>query len=125
MSAISDAVSELERITGLRVVVKVVLDGRAHFAVDGFGDDDLQNRLISVWHRYLDVAVDRFLRSNLARIRLDLMEEQNGRCAICKRAVPLQLHHKVFRSERRDDRRENLHLLCGACHLGQHGAKPR
>ena len=62
-----------------------------------------------------------FLFKNLPRMRLDLMEEQNGRCAICKSASPLQLDHIEPRSRGRNDRKENLRLLCVPCHTGRHG----
>lgn len=47
------------------------------------------------------------------------------KCEICgKTGVPLQVHHKVFRSQGRKDTLENLMASCQPCHEREH-RKPR
>ena len=65
-------------------------------------------------------ALRSFLFYNLDRIRDTRVRTTQGRCEQCSRAKPLHLHHKKFRSQGRDDREENLELLCVACHGGKH-----
>lgn len=48
------------------------------------------------------------------------MQDSKLRCAFCGGIVPLQAHHKIHRSKKRDDRAENLAPLCSACHERQH-----
>ena len=57
-----------------------------------------------------------YLKENLSRIRRLKMEEQGGRCKLCPSTGPLQLDHIEERSHGRDDRPENLQLLCLPCH---------
>ena len=101
----------LEKLTGL----KVTQDG---YAILGILDGGIVVRARSKDIRNAQIA---FLSKNLLRMRLALMDEQNGRCAICKGATPLQLDHIEPRSRGRNDRKENLRLLCVPCHAGRHG----
>lgn len=64
---------------------------------------------------------DDFLKANLERLRRQLLREQVYRCAQCGRITVLQLHHRKHRSEQRDDRIENLEMICIADHSREHG----
>lgn len=66
-------------------------------------------------------ALAKLLAVNLRRIRIEYMLEQNGLCSECGSSSPLHLHHKKFRSKQRDDRKENLELICEVCHRRKHG----
>ena len=103
----------LEKMTGLEVLQS---EGNGILGVSG-GITVVRVRPV----RVPIIAEQVFLRRNLFRMRLDLMDEQNGRCAICKNATPLQLDHIEPRSRGRNDRKENLRLLCVPCHAGRHG----
>ncbi|KKL81049.1 hypothetical protein LCGC14_1998670 [marine sediment metagenome] len=105
----------LEKVTGLEVLQNED-EGTVILGVSG---GITVVRVSTV--RLLALAERVFLRRNLNRLRLDLMDEQNGRCAICKNATPLQLDHIEPRSRGRNDRKENLRLLCVPCHAGRHG----
>ena len=67
------------------------------------------------------LSADDFLRANLDRLRQQLLREQDWRCAQCAGIKPLQLHHRKHRSEQRNDRIENLEMLCIADHRKEHG----
>lgn len=66
-------------------------------------------------------SYNRFLISNLERIGWITMQAQNFRCAGCGRIRALQKHHIKHRSKERDDRRENIEMLCLECHNQEHG----
>ncbi len=129
MREFTETAARLERVTGLYVSVErqdreegwgYFIYGCPHEAPP---QEPQESWVISLWSDSLLRAQADFITHNLKRIRLDLMQEQNGRCGICQRAVPLQLHHKVFRSQGRDDRKSNLHLICFPCHNGSHGGR--
>ena len=42
------------------------------------------------------------------------------RCVECKRFENLECHHIIHRSKQRDDRLENLKILCHDCHVQEH-----
>lgn len=67
------------------------------------------------------LSADDFLRANLDRLRQQLLAEQDYRCAQCGAIKPLQLHHRKHRSEQRDDRIENLEMICVEDHQKEHG----
>ena len=54
----------------------------------------------------------------LKRLHLELEGEP---CERCEARPGVQLHHKIFRSQRGDDTRDNLAWLCGPCHDSAHG----
>ena len=102
-------IRKLARITGLEVH-----QGRAGV----YGCDlKLEAVVVSVGP---SLSVDDFLKANLDRLRRHLLVEQRFRCAQCAGIKPLQLHHRKHRSEQRDDRIENLEMLCIADHDKEH-----
>lgn len=101
----------LRRITGLEPVVRETRQGWVISAID-LSD----NRCIIICEEDAATAVKWFLDENLRQITSMKMREQRGRCARCGRRGILQLHHKVFRSQFRDDRPENLELIDEDCH---------
>lgn len=47
-------------------------------------------------------------------------------CYLCQRSgIPLQRHHKIFRSHQGDNSDENLVNLCIVCHNAVHGIKSK
>lgn len=51
------------------------------------------------------------------RVRLEVYERQNGKCAMCGRHLPrLQTHHIVPHCMSHDDSEENAVGLCPECH---------
>lgn len=62
-----------------------------------------------------------FLCWNLERLRLKIGAKQEWKCAHCGTVRPLQLHHKKKRSRQRDDREENLEMICQQDHAREHG----
>lgn len=119
MTAVTIPVPDLEEITGLRVELTIAPDRQIDTLI-GYDGDDVAVRVYGIDAK---IMKDLFLERNLERIRIELREEQNGRCARCQRAVPLSLHHKKHRSQGRDDRRKNCEMICGDCHRGAHGEK--
>jgi hypothetical protein len=107
--------SKLSDITGLEVYA--FEDTPSPTLIGYIGDRAVVAAQRATWEE----AEKWFLRFNLARVRDLKMEEQKGRCARCGCIRPLQLHHIVYRSERRDDRPGNLELLDDACHRADHG----
>jgi len=107
--------SKLSDITGLDVYA--FEDAPSPTLIGYIGDRAVVTAQRSTWAE----AEYWFLRFNLARVRDMLLEKQKGRCARCARIQPLQLHHIVYRSERRDDRPSNGEMICGACHRREHG----
>jgi len=103
-----------ERITGIKAAwlpevrrMKAILPGTVSvpwFTADGDQKD----------------AFDTLLVLNLERIRTERMKRIKGRCENCGRIRGLDLHHKQHRSAGRDDRPDNLILLCRGCHSLQH-----
>lgn len=122
MNSIDSLVSthRLADITGLHVVAHRDDEGR--LVICGFDDEHATEPLVRTGQVHPMPSINEawFLDRNLDRIRQNLMREQNGRCIYCGRAVGLALHHIKFRSESRDDRRENLCLSCNDCHSGAH-----
>ena len=107
----SPAARRLERITGL--IVERHDAGQGRFLFVGWLDG---KPVVNALAKGEKAAANRFLEHNLRRIRTQKLREQKGRCADCARARPLQQHHKKKRSQGRDDRPENLILLCAECH---------
>ena len=66
-----------------------------------------------------------FVDWNYRRNCQAVCDAQKWRCANCGRPIPLEVHHKVFRSQGRDDRIENLVALCSCCHKGKHARQDR
>jgi hypothetical protein len=111
------AMSRIERITGLNVHISYV---RKHYVLVSL-DTALGRQVVSCAPT-LAMAVRQFLDENLRQLRVILACRQRERCAICGLQRALELDHKTLRSQRRDDRIDNLQLLCGACHRQKHGA---
>ncbi len=109
-----------ERITGLDVTAGFVIGSRTiHYATasesgveiaraEGCNQAAALGRLVEVIYK---------------RRSEQTMQEQGWRCADCNGIKPLTIHHKVFRSHGRDDRRENLIAICVSCHDSRHNQK--
>jgi hypothetical protein len=105
-----------EKITGL-MAVWIEQDGI--FTVFEDGTD-----VITIEDKDPKKACRRALEKNLARLRAERMDQTQGRCERCSRGLPLHFHHIKHRGlggATRDDRRENLKLLCYICHRKKHG----
>ena len=111
--------AKLERITGLTVRAGRTSHGdpewEAYTAAPGaarsvYVCDDSHQRLVR-----------EFLRLNLSNCRDILLVKQQGRCKECPAAGVLELDHIEPRSHGRNDRIENLQLLCHACHRRKTG----
>lgn len=103
-------IRKLTRITGLEVHQdRTGIYGR---------DPEFEQAVVSIGP---SLSADDFLRANLDRLRRQLLAEQVWRCAQCGGIKPLQLHHRKHRSEQRDDRIENLEMLCATDHGKEHG----
>jgi hypothetical protein len=98
----------LKRVHVLYRIAGVIPDGPAVPVVMAYGHTEKE-------------AADEFLRRNLGRLRLYHMKRQQGRCDLCRRAVGLELAHKIRRSRQRIDTATNTHLICNTCHRGEHG----
>ena len=113
----------LNRITGLDVhVVELRERSWSAYSLVPYGEAQLP-WLVIAWHKEDPAAAGRaYLEANLDRIRRLKMQEQDGRCLLCSSTGPLQLDHIEERSHDRDDRPENLQLLCAPCHRKKTGA---
>ena len=102
-------IRKLARITGLEV----------HQDATGvYGRDlKLDMTVVSVMP---SLSADDFLRANLDRLREQLLRDQVWRCAQCAGIKLLQLHHIKHRSKQRDDRIENLEMICVDDHGKEH-----
>ena len=62
--------------------------------------------------------------SELTKLKTKIWHEQNRNCPRCGRTIWVvsdgELHHKRKRSLGRDDRRENLEVICAGCHRKAH-----
>ena len=101
---------KFERITG----IPCVWIPEYHLLIAGRGG------IFSKCRKIKD-ALRSLLAKNLDRIRNEYMEEQKGHCFLCGKFRPLHLHHIKHRSKSRDDRKENLQLVCYLCHNVAHG----
>lgn len=113
----------LNRITGQDVhVVSLRDDSWSAFSLLPNGTETLP-LLVIVWHKETPAEAGRaYLDHNLARIRRLKMIEQGGRCLLCGSPGALQLDHIEERSHGRDDRPENLRLICSRDHHKKTGA---
>jgi RNA-directed DNA polymerase len=50
-----------------------------------------------------------------------LVKERDKSCKLCESDQQLQIHHIVWKHHGGSDCLDNLILLCGPCHLVQHG----
>ena len=103
---------KLARITGLRV--EWISEPGYMLGFDGLF------MVVQAAGKSPEEAGKKFLRFNLMRARNVLMGQQRCRCAHCDGYKPLQLHHITLRSRDRNDRLENLRMLCLECHNRRH-----
>ena len=109
-------VRKLERITGLTIHP----DNLGVIGVElGIKSTPCKPIVVSVIRSHAG-TVDDFLKVNLDRLRRRLSREQRWKCAQCAGIKLLQLHHIKHRSKQRDDRIENLEMLCRDCHVKEH-----
>ena len=104
---------KLARITGLRI--EWISEPGYMLGFDGIW------MVVQTQGRTPEEAGKKFLRYNLKRAGRVLLGQQHCRCAHCDGYKPLQLDHITPRSQGRDDRLENLRLLCLDCHNRRHG----
>lgn len=102
---------KLTRITG-HMDISVFCDGRGRWIAWS-----AYSAFVVAYGATPRAAGNQYLKENVDRIRRFKMEEQGGRCKFCTSTGPLQLDHIKPRSKGRDDRLENLQLLCAYhCH---------
>jgi hypothetical protein len=114
----------LERITELEVWcwrLKRVQVGREFYRIAGAIPNGPAVPVVMAFGYTEKEAGKEFLLRNLNRLRLYHLRRQHGRCDLCRRAVGLELAHKIRRSRQRIDTAGNTHLLCRTCHSGEHG----
>ena len=79
--------------------------------------------LSSGWHRTESKVLEDLRDKVLAEHGRVAMERAGWKCQECGGVKPLSAHHKVFRSNGRDDTVQNLESVCRACHEREHGPK--
>ena len=57
------------------------------------------------------------------QLRNQVLRRDGWRCQSCGAMSNLEVHHKQFRSQSRDDSSQNLITLCTACHAKVHRSK--
>ena len=57
--------------------------------------------------------------------RTAFLEERGGVCERCGVPDGLEIHHRVAVTAGGSNRASNLVVLCGGCHLGEHGRSPK
>jgi len=55
------------------------------------------------------------------RLMKRVLERDGSRCQKCGSLENLQVHHKIKRSQIRNDSLANLVTLCAYCHMAEHG----
>jgi len=103
---------KLARITGLRI--EWISEPGYMLGFDGIW------MVVQTGGKTPEEAGKKFLRYNLMRAGRVLLSQQHCRCAHCDGYKPLQLDHITPRSKSRDDRLENLRMLCLECHNRRH-----
>ena len=107
--------AKLERITGLTVRVGPAWHGDPPWEAYTTGAYKSARSVYVCCHTSQQL-IREFLRLNLSNCRDILLAKQQGRCLECPAAGVLELDHIEPRSHGRNDRIENLQLLCHACH---------
>lgn len=111
--------SKARRITDMDINV---LEGGKRFVVAGYS--------VTVGEvlgegRTLQEACDDIVRNHLDLMRLKVFERAGWKCERCGRCLPLQAHHKVYRSKQRRDSTDALEALCLDCHNREHEHKTK
>lgn len=118
-------IAKAERITGYNLTVLRAPTNHLTITVS-----DKDGKLITEFTRkrktctpaskQINQMAQEFVDWNYRLVSDQVRQEQNYRCIACGQMKPLQTHHKVLRSQGRDDRRKNLEARCQDCHESQH-----
>lgn len=112
---------QVEKITGLTLWIDDSITSECIYALQ----DDQGRAVVSrVGHKKDERKILKALvEDNYSRVRFLVARKQNFRCAECGRLGPLEADHIKPRSKGRDDRIENLRMVCSGTGCGAHRRK--
>lgn len=85
-----------------------------------FGAYNEGGKVAEATHRKDTIALTLLVNAVYRKRGLEAMAEADFRCERCGQRAPLHTHHKVHRSQGRDDSKTNLEVLCFRCHEAEH-----
>jgi hypothetical protein len=100
-----------ERLTGYEI--RSVEGSNGKLAYGAFRSDEL---VILAEHATEDLALEALVRELYRRNSLEVLKQHGWRCARCRGARRLQIHHRQYRSHGGTHKVENLEPVCWDCH---------
>jgi len=100
-----------ERLTGYEIRFVGANDGKVTYGA--FRGDQL---VIVVEHATEDLALEALVRKVYRLNSLEVLKQHGWRCARCRGARRLQIHHRQYRSHGGSHQIDNLEPVCWSCH---------
>ena len=96
----------------------IVTETRSGILVSAYNEDG--EVVAEAEAHQLKRAIEMTVNAVYFKWKSEKMEESGWKCERCGSVRALHAHHIVFRSKGRNDRKENMQVLCINCHEDEH-----